>query len=150
MKVLQYGNRKEPPWYLDASTPEKEAAALKCLFLHLKYNWNCYADMDSIDEDIAKAEKELEEYKALEVQLPTIPEMLLQDAKHRLEQLPRCNRHLDDLKWQKSQWEKVKSGDAKALRRFLESRSNSEYEEWCFEEVDDPVEYMEKHFKDKP
>lgn len=147
MKILRYENRKEPAWYLDASTPEKEAAALECLFLHLKNNWHCYADMDNIDNEINEHEKQVQELRALKEQLPTIPEMLRQDAEKKLEQLPRGERYIADLKWQKTQWEKVKAGDAKALKRFLESRSKFEYEEWDFEELNDPVEYIKEHFK---
>lgn len=149
MKVLKYGNRKEPEWFLDASTPEKEVSALRCLFLHLKHNWHAYADMEDIDSDISKCEKELQDLEALKLQLPTIPEMLRQDAEKKLEQLPRLIRHVKELKWQKEDWQKVQTGNPKALKHFLESRSNGEYEEWEFVELDDPDEYIKKHFADK-
>jgi len=146
MKVLRYGNRKEPDWFLDASTPEKEASALRCLFLHLKHNWNAYVDMEHIDADIAELEKELVKLRELKEQLPTLHELVREEAEKRIEQ---GERSLRDLQWQKSQWEKVKAGDIKALKRFLESRSSWEYEEWEFVDLDDPDEYIKKHFEGK-
>lgn len=105
--------------------------------------------MQDVDSNIVHHERELQDLEQLKNQLPTIPEMLRQDAEKKLEQLPRLKRHIDDLKWQQGQWQKVLSGDAKALKRFLESRSHGEYEEWEFVELDDPIEYLKKHFEGK-
>lgn len=52
--------------------------------------------------------------------------MLRKDAEEKLEQLPRAERHIAELKRIKQLWERVLNGDSKALRRFLESRSNYE------------------------
>jgi hypothetical protein len=45
-KVLVYGNRKSDDILIDASTPEKEAAAFLKLFNYLDNEWQCYSDMD--------------------------------------------------------------------------------------------------------
>ncbi len=147
MKVLRYENRKTDPWYLDASTPEKEVAALKCLFLHLKDSWHCYNDMIHIHYEIAQTEKELDGLRELKEQLPTIPKMLRQDAEKKIEESKKVERHLADLKWRKEEWDKVLAGDVKALKGFLGSRSKYEYEEWEFIEVDDPIEHLKKHME---
>ena len=42
-KVLVYSNRKIDPIIIDASTPEKEAAAFLKLFKHLDEDWQVYS-----------------------------------------------------------------------------------------------------------
>jgi len=105
--------------------------------------------MEDIDSDIAKHEKELQDLESLQQQLPTIPEMLKQDAEKKLEQLPRAKRYINDLKWQREEWQKVQAGNPKALKRFLESRSRGEYEEWEFVDINDPIEYIKRNFEGK-
>lgn len=46
MRVLQYDNRKIDPILLDASSPEKEAAAYLALFAYLRTEWQVYADLE--------------------------------------------------------------------------------------------------------
>ena len=103
--------------------------------------------MADIDLEISRHEKELQDLRNLKANLETIPEMLRQDAEKKIEQLPKGEGFLADLKWQKGQWDKIMAGDDKALKRFLESRSSHEYEQWEFIDVDDPAEYLKKHLE---
>lgn len=52
MKILIYENRKADPICWDASTPEKEEAALRCLFKLLDDEWECYADIHGHHYDL--------------------------------------------------------------------------------------------------
>lgn len=151
MKILRYENRKEPIWYLDASTPEKEAAALKCLFLHLKNDWHCYEHLADVDNEIAKLEQQSQELRVLQQELAQgkVSGLLRVAAEGQVKGLEYLSRQINELKWQKEDWDKVKSGNPKALKRFLESRSRYEYEEWEFIDMDDPIEYLKEHFEDE-
>jgi len=142
MKILRYSNRKAPDWYLDASTSEKETAALWALFYHLRDDWQVYSDMNNIDAEIVLQEKHLQDLRAL--QLSSIPDLLKQDVDNKLEKIPVIEQLIANLKDQKAQWSKIIAGDAKALRQFLESRSRYEYEQWEFVTIDDPMKRLKK------
>lgn len=51
MKILVYENLKADPVYWDASIPEKEEAALRCLFKLLD-EWECYSDIHGHHADL--------------------------------------------------------------------------------------------------
>lgn len=57
MKILIYENRKSDPTYWDASTPEKEEAALWCLFKLLDEEWECYEDLHGFHLDLYRKAK---------------------------------------------------------------------------------------------
>jgi len=135
MKILKYTNRKIDDTYWDASTPEKETVALRCLFKELKY-WNRdYADLK--DNAIQEELKELEE---LEKQLKdgTIPAILKADVEQKVKYLRHKRNEIEDMKYQKQLYEKANQGDDKALKALLSIRQNYEYEEWEVLEVLDP------------
>jgi len=88
LKILVYGNRKEPERFYDISTPEKEKAAFMRLFYYLDEEWLVYAELTTEQKPLykkakggdAKAAKELmllrkdheyEEIQIVNVQDPT-------------------------------------------------------------------------------
>jgi hypothetical protein len=48
MKVLVYGNRKQPDVIYDISTPEKEEAAFWALFKMLDEDWQVYSELETV------------------------------------------------------------------------------------------------------
>ena len=144
MKMLMYGNRKVDSIYWDASTPEKEAAAYKCLFLLLKDDWHCYSYLEGDGTELEGRKLELKELQKLQDSFDTLPELLKPEAKNKLEQLPRLKRYIVDLQHEKDLWDRIKAGDDKAIRSFLRCRQGGEYEQWEMIEVYDPIEYLKK------
>ena len=57
LKILVYGNRKEPNRYYDISTPEKEAAAFLRLFYYLDEEWHVYCELTPEQKPLYKKAK---------------------------------------------------------------------------------------------
>ncbi len=134
-KALKYGNRKEESTYWDASTPEKEAAALQLLFKHLDEDLRCYC------MDVSDLESSLKDLKDLELSLLNgkIPKLIEEETKLKLKQIPEYERLISKAHYEKGLYTRAKYGDVKAIRSLLRSRQYYDYEEWELVDVIDPL-----------
>lgn len=126
--------------YLDASTPEKEAAAYKYLFLHLKNN-NHYDSVAS-NLELEKFEKDCRE---METTITFFKEHKIQGVLYEyvLKELPKMARMVIFLRHMRSLWQRIWDGDERAIRPFLRSRQCCEGEGWQIAEVEDPNAKLE-------
>jgi len=141
MKVLIYGNRKQDDMMWDASTPEKEKAALRQLFECLDESWQVYGEIKDTKE-VKRQEKKVEELREAveEVKNGKIPKALEAAGRNNAVAYERAKREFASLKEQNGYYEAAKNGDDKALKILLQIRKGYEYEEWDYGDVIDPLE----------
>lgn len=133
-KILKYENRKSDPEYWDASTPTKEAAALKALFLLLKNDWRVYEDLEADPQPLKGV------CKACAADLHLHCQRF--DCSCGQRGCPSAADARDRARFvhQRALYLAAVGGDAKAMRELLVARRDDEYEEWGFITVTDPEE----------
>ena len=136
MKILVYGNRKIDDIYWDASTPEKERAALRCLFNYLKDSWKSYGSLENADKLLADVQHSLET-----TDWDQIPEghPLYKEAQEKKQALLAEQKQASEDVKQARLYRKALDGDDSALRHLLSHRVDYEYERWFIETVTDPL-----------
>lgn len=141
MKVLMYENRKQEAVFWDASTPEKEAAALKCLFKFLDETWEVYGDL-KVPADLGRISEIDQEIKSIESAAADksilLPKSMLDGGKARLDALKRERRHVS-ANAERELYEKAKAGDSKSVLKLLTMHKGYEYENWNFIFIQDPL-----------
>lgn len=128
-KVLIYGNRKCEDLIWDISTPEKEEAAYRALFIMLDTQWLCYSEL-------AHAKK------------PTLCEPCFKGLHRHCELKDSCictARFCGGTSVEKrSRWIELyklaKQGDYEATRKLMTERKDFEYEQFHFNIVKDATE----------
>jgi hypothetical protein len=134
MKILRYGNRKQDDMFWDASTPEKERAALRRLFEFIDETWQVYSIEDESD---TKEQKELEEVAAC-LKAGWFPAALRREAEEKVKRLEELKKENARHTTHADLYKKAKAGDDDALRRLLLYRKKYEYEEWEWVVAEDP------------
>lgn len=138
MKVLKYGNRKCNDVLWDASTPEKEKAALRCLFKLLD-DQSMYCDLDL--EEIAATRKKIDELEKLETDSKEgrIPASLKEYVAMKVEEIRSKREMFAHIQRQRNWYLDALTGSDAAIKLLLIDRKGFEYEEWEFIEVRDPL-----------
>lgn len=139
MKILVYKG-EHGRMYWDASTKEKEQAALRCLFKLLDDLRSYETSAEVNQNEISICEQRIKELKQLEAVKDSLPSILLEETEKKLSKIKRLEDRIlqirEDMEW----YEKAKSGDIKYIYRLLKSRQYFEYEEWEFVEAVNPLE----------
>lgn len=138
MKVLHYSNRKCDGMYWDASTPEKEAAAIRKLFEYLKDYWEVY---NSLEPDLASAEKRLKNARDKLAALTgtTDYSTKILDLEAITNDIDYYKRDIQDTNYQLLLFKEACSGSVKSICQLLRLRKGYEYETWEFIDVLDPL-----------
>jgi hypothetical protein len=123
VKVLAYENRKSPLTLYDISTPEKEAAAYLRLFKELDGYWQCYADLEEVEEPTPCEPCEAKLHKHCTGSCSCVE----------TEECKRTNREYRPL------YLKAKAGDVAAIKKLMNSRKTYEYENVWETELVDPL-----------
>lgn len=110
--VIMYGNRKQDPIILDATTFKKWQQCFVWLFHFLKDNWECYGELAEADPSEVPAGED--------------PGMLVE---------PRIDK---DLQYQQKLYQAACQDDWAAAYELLHSRKDWEYEGWEEVPLTDP------------
>lgn len=118
--------------YYDAATKELELEAFKKMFQDGIESQNYF----QYDDDVYTEEKEELESdikKILDLNIDSLPSSLREEMENQKKDLRRKEIQLKELIEEKALFESAKTGDEKALVKFLNSRRDAEYEGFSFE-----------------